>query len=217
MSQLQTDKYTVAWFKLAEFVARKEKERALGIYRLLTHSLHDQAVAYQLEGDLLFSFADAKALDSYTKAAELYEQQGKYIQALAIYEHFITLNPLEVSYAQKLFFLSCLLDQENKKKRALHLWAQALAHTIVEHNNAGSMLEESLSNLESCNQRELYEYTVLALVEKKYKASDVFIDQALEYIKEADASEIDCFIARLTAINTQAGQHAQEYYSKNFF
>ena len=41
--------YSVAWFKLAEFVTRKEKERAFGVYRLLSHSIADRAFAAQLE------------------------------------------------------------------------------------------------------------------------------------------------------------------------
>lgn len=211
MSQLQTDKYTVAWFKLAEFVARKEKERALGIYRLLTHSLHDQAAAYQLEGDLFFAFADAKAFDSYTKAAELYEQQGKYIQAVAIYEHFITVNPLEIAYAQKLFSLACLMDLENKKQRALALWAQAQAHRIMEYNECSSSFEETIGDLELHHKIQLYEYRALALVEKNYKGSNTYIEHVLKYIKQSLVFTNDSFIARLDALNAQMAQYAREY------
>ena len=92
MSQLQTNKFNVAWFKLAEFVARKEKERALGVYRLLVHSLHDESLAAQLEGDLLLAFNDGKALECYEKAACLYERAGKTIQAIAVREHCALLD-----------------------------------------------------------------------------------------------------------------------------
>jgi hypothetical protein len=37
MKQTQVDKHTIAWFKIAECVSRGEKERALGVYRLLSH------------------------------------------------------------------------------------------------------------------------------------------------------------------------------------
>ena len=93
MTQLSSDKFNVAWFKLAEFVARKEKERALGVYRLLAHSLPDEAFAAQLEGDLLLAFNDEKALDSYKRAARLYEVHEKLFQAAAVYEHIIVLLP----------------------------------------------------------------------------------------------------------------------------
>ena len=58
MKHLPSDKYNVAWFKLAECVARGEKEKALGVYRLLVHSLDEPAFIRQLEGDLLLAFKD---------------------------------------------------------------------------------------------------------------------------------------------------------------
>lgn len=102
MTQLPSDKYTMAWFKLAEFVNRKEKERALGIYRLLVHSLQDDAFALQVEADLLLSFGDAKALDKYAQAAEMYIRSGKYIQAAGIYEHCSSLKPEMAHYYAEL-------------------------------------------------------------------------------------------------------------------
>ena len=77
MRQVPSDKYNIAWFKLAEFVSRGEKERALGLYRLLTHSFDDRALTYQLEGDLLLSFNDDSAQDRYRKAAEEYRQSER--------------------------------------------------------------------------------------------------------------------------------------------
>ena len=92
MSQFQANKFNVAWFKLAEFVGRKEKERALGVYRLLVHSLPEESLAAQLEGDLLLAFNDIKALECYVRAAGLYERDGKIIQAIAIREHCTLLD-----------------------------------------------------------------------------------------------------------------------------
>jgi tetratricopeptide (TPR) repeat protein len=87
------DKYTVAWFKLAECIARREKERALGVYRLLAHSFEDHAYRHQLEGDILYSFHDdAQALDTYKKAISLYIQDGRVLQAVALYEHIIGIS-----------------------------------------------------------------------------------------------------------------------------
>ena len=79
MKQFSGDKYNVAWFKLAEFVARGEKERAMGLYRLLVHSFDDSAFAHQLEGDLLLSFDDTQAVEKYLEAAYLYETQDRLI------------------------------------------------------------------------------------------------------------------------------------------
>src|SRR3990172_10433854 len=77
MRQVPAEKYNIAWFKLAEFVARGEKERALGIYRLLIHSFDDKAFSYQLEGDLLSAFNDESARDKYLSAAQLYHKEGR--------------------------------------------------------------------------------------------------------------------------------------------
>lgn len=94
MRQLPSDKYNVAWFKLAEFVARGERERALGLYKLLIHSFDDRALAHQLQGDLLLSFNDkAAAYQCYCDAAGVYKQESRTIEAAAVYEHIILLNP----------------------------------------------------------------------------------------------------------------------------
>ncbi len=78
-------KQVIAWFALAEFVQRKEKERALAVYRLLAHSLaHDVAVAAQLEGDLLQAFNDVRAADAYMRAFEVFEKEGRSVHAASI-------------------------------------------------------------------------------------------------------------------------------------
>jgi len=87
MRVLASGSYNVAWFKLADFVSRGEKERALNIHRLLMHSVQDVAIAYQLEGDILLAFDDDAALDRYHVAANLYKKSGKIQQAISVYEH----------------------------------------------------------------------------------------------------------------------------------
>ncbi len=87
MRVLASGSYNVAWFKLADFVSRGEKERALNIHRLLMHSVQDVAIAYQLEGDILLAFDDDAALDRYHVAANLYKKSGKIKQAISVYEH----------------------------------------------------------------------------------------------------------------------------------
>lgn len=92
MRNSPSDKYNVAWFKLAECVARGEKERALGMYRLLTHSLNDSSLARQLQGDIFLSFNDTPtAIEHYKAAAQLYKQSDRFLEAVAVYEHIATL------------------------------------------------------------------------------------------------------------------------------
>src|SRR5579862_6127334 len=93
MKQTQFDKHTIAWFKIAECVARGERERALGVYRLLIHSFDDPALAQQLEGDIILAFDEpAKAVERYKDAAILYQKSGRLLEAAAVTEHLITLS-----------------------------------------------------------------------------------------------------------------------------
>lgn len=82
-------KTSIAWFKLADVLARGEKERTLSIYRLLIHSIHHDAIKAQLEGDILRSFNDPNAVQSYIKAADLYQKNGEFSLAVVLYESII--------------------------------------------------------------------------------------------------------------------------------
>ena len=94
MKQVPLDRYSVAWFKLAECVSRGEKERALGVYRLLSHSIDDQAFKYQLEGDILLSFNDIQqATEKYLQAINSYKQTERLFEMAALYGHLITIQP----------------------------------------------------------------------------------------------------------------------------
>lgn len=91
MKETVQNKRSLAWFKLTEFVVRGEKERALGIYRLLALSIDNKAFAQQLEGDLLLAFDDPVAEEKYLEAAQLYLEAQQPAIAVAIYEHLINL------------------------------------------------------------------------------------------------------------------------------
>lgn len=83
---------SVAWFKLADLIARKEREKALNVYRLLAHSLQDRAYALQLEGDILWSLDDRNAFERYKHAAYLYQKDKRWVEAIAIYEHLLAIE-----------------------------------------------------------------------------------------------------------------------------
>ncbi len=103
MKQARSDRHTVAWFKLAECISRGEKERALGVYRLLSHSFNDQAVARQLEGDIHLSFNNEKeAIVQYDKAADLYQKSKRLLEAAAVYEHLLTLQGDNVRFRKNI-------------------------------------------------------------------------------------------------------------------
>jgi hypothetical protein len=112
MGHLSTDKYSVAWFKLAEFVARGEKERALGLFRLLAHSFEDAALTAQLEGDLLTAFRDVAAYKSYERAATEYQKTDRVYNAAAVYEHLVLIGETRLTYLEKLTELYAVLCNE---------------------------------------------------------------------------------------------------------
>lgn len=114
MRQIPSEKHNIAWFKLAECVARREQERALGVYRLLSHSLGDRALAQQLAGDLSLAFEDPKtAIEKYEQAARLYQQGGRTYESIAVHKHILTIDP---SHQHSKEQLAQLLDRSKKSK-----------------------------------------------------------------------------------------------------
>jgi hypothetical protein len=120
MRQEQSGKRNVAWFTLAECVSRGEKERALGVYRLLSHSLDDSAVIAQLEGDLLWAFNDTTALEKYYVAATRYQHDGRYREALTVLEHSRTLLPTSRYCLERLIDLALIIHSEERLIEYVH-------------------------------------------------------------------------------------------------
>src|SRR5665213_2107866 len=98
MKQMQFNKHTIAWFKIAECVSRGEKERALGVYRLLSYSFNDNAVARQLEADIYCSFGEHDpAIALYRQAMDLYQKSNRFLEAAAVCEHLMALCPNDLA------------------------------------------------------------------------------------------------------------------------
>ncbi|HZW61113.1 MAG TPA: hypothetical protein VFF04_02720, partial [Candidatus Babeliales bacterium] len=132
MRNAPPDKYNVAWFKLAECVSRGEKERALGVYRLLAHSLHDSAFARQLQGDILLAFNDVTgAIEHYKTAARVYQLEERFLEAAAVYEHLLVLLIDKGDCLAKLVELHGLLGNTAKvSQHASELFALLLANNL---------------------------------------------------------------------------------------
>jgi hypothetical protein len=215
MAQLQLGKHTIAWFKLAEFVVRKEKERALGMYRLLAYSLPDEGLASQLEGDILLSFADDKAIDAYTKAALSYEKNCKLIQAAAVYEHLIALQPYTIDYAYRMLKLYLQIQSEAKILRSLYILAQAL----IEHNKLDEI--EVLSDQVELSIKHrvfLYEYIILWLLEKKIVPESAlygYVEYIITALCNSNDNSLQLFITKLHALNSVLYSYARDYLAKD--
>ena len=136
MKQRGTDKYTIAWFKIADYVSRGEKERALGMYKLLSHSIDNEALRMQLEGDILWTFHDRAAEESYYKAAQLYEKEGNNHAAVCVYEHLLLLSQVvEYYYA----ILALYKKLNNKAYLEKHL--TSLINTLDLEKDYQSMIQ----------------------------------------------------------------------------
>jgi len=114
MKHVPLEKYSIAWFKLSECVARGEKERALGVYKLLSHSIDDAAFAAQLEGDLFLAFEDDAAVEKYCIAAKRYKKKQRFVEAAAVYEHLVALQSDVEDHVLNLILLYQILNFSEK-------------------------------------------------------------------------------------------------------
>lgn len=129
MKQVSADKYTIAWFKIAECVARGEKEKALGVFRLLSHSIDSDALIQQLQGDIFLSFEDYKsAVDSYCQAVESYKKNEKFLQAAALCEQILILEPATWHHAITIIGLYTQLHKQDKINQHIERALDAFLH-----------------------------------------------------------------------------------------
>lgn len=176
MRHLPSDKYNVAWFRLAECVARGEKERALGVYRLLAHSFGDEAFALQLMGDLLLAFDDVEAKEKYNEAARGYMKEGRMLEATSVYEHLVLLEPDNVAY---MVTLAELYRQMSLIGKATFYYQRLFEQALVKNDPDNAL--QQIFHLEALVS--LHEVTILRqklvefLLEKKSMIPDLVLQQ----------------------------------------
>ncbi|MBM3892863.1 hypothetical protein FJ365_00500 [Candidatus Dependentiae bacterium] len=105
---------SLAWFKLADLIARGEREKALSVFRLLAHSLSDKAYVLQIEGDILWFMDSAASIEKYKQAAFLYQKEKRWTDAIAIQEHVYTMRPDAFDPLATLLVLYALVDWPEK-------------------------------------------------------------------------------------------------------
>lgn len=208
----KSEKYNIAWFKLAEFVSRGEKERALGIYRLLTLSINDPALILQLEGDILLAFNDINAITQYSKAAKLYLQDSRIIEAVSIYEHIITIKPESLEFYQNLLDLYKKLDLSNKVILTLK---RILLISLNESSiYTGLRYLKELENLTGTNDLvDYYKEIVFTLIKNKESKEIIFgyTKKIVDiYFKENDTS-LHIFISKVETLDPHLHSQIIEY------
>ncbi len=213
MKQLPSEGYSVAWFKLADCIARGEKERALGVYRLLSHSFDDPALARQLRGDILLSFKDERAQEAYQEAAVLYRERNRLIEAAAVYEHLVTLDSHNLFYRIQIIELYQQLGIASKVTSYLYQlvddlmvqdqWKKAIEIT-EQYETAGDLTFTA----------QLYEKVLFYLINK-----DLLPDTILEHAKKAidawleldNQQAINRMLAKLQDVDEKIHAYVRDY------
>jgi hypothetical protein len=218
MRYIPTDKYTVAWFKLAECVAKGEKEKAFGVYRLLMHSLEDKAYAHQLEGDLLGAFHDERALEKYEHAAQLYVINHRPKEAIALYEELVLMN-LDNARA-----MHCLLELYNKHKKPEQYAPKIirLAQLFIAKKNL-SPIERLIDMLPSCTASDETAKSSIELctqIVQKEEAESHVIEKvvqktALYVTSQVNTHLLEQLLSELKQINSHWYQCARDYITSN--
>ena len=205
MRNVPPDKYNVAWFKLAECVSRGEKERALGVYRLLAHSLSDSAFARQLQGDILFSFNDTiGAVEHYRKAAQLYQQDERFLEAAAVYEHIVVLAQDKQEFLYHLIELYRLLGMPGK----MGFHGQALCLLLLnsaQYSNALVLLDNLAQQVQPQDISPLRYQVLTTLARNDYELT-LAIERHIaihitDLIKGDEPGELQRFITALETTN----------------
>lgn len=162
MKQTQSDKHSIAWFKIAEYVSRGEKERALGVYRLLSHSFNDDAVARQLEGDIHFACDELGfAIPLYIQSMHSYQKSQRFLEAVAVCEHLIMMQQNDVSFHREAIKLYYVLSNMAKVHEHIEKTLDIILAAEQKH-----IIQEFLSFL-SGYSNELHEYALKYLKKEK--------------------------------------------------
>ena len=204
--------YTIAWFKLADFVARGEKERALMVLKLLMHSIQDEAVPYQLEGDVLLAFDDDAALDRYHVAANLYKKSGKIKQAASIYEH-VSVFKEDEGILEALFDVYFLLQNDHGMldtfSRLAKVCLQNNKFDLISHLYYRYLLEcqEMLHGLLGIRF-----VKALILYDTTNKQLHSYLQQTIDMLEQSNKKEdLSIFLSQLEGLNKWLYIYAQEY------
>ncbi len=211
MRQVRSDKSNVAWFALAECISRGEKERALGVYRLLSHSFDDCALKVQLEADILWSFRDEGAIKKYQEAAEMFAKERRLLEATAVFEHVVTLVPRSLYALDTLIQLYVAMGQPIK----------ALSHTftfleVAAANKEVSRMRDVVQQLEQVLEPEpraqLYQQFTIALLKQDAPSHElvlVSMKKAIDLLLMHNQSRaLQQFLSQIQAMNQRYYQQA---------
>ncbi|MFZ5954626.1 MAG: tetratricopeptide repeat protein [Candidatus Dependentiae bacterium] len=214
MRQVSSDKYTIAWFKLAECVARGEREKALGVYRLLSHSIDDPAYTLQLEADILWTFNDYEtAISKYHESAVMYKAQQKYSQAFSVWEQILLLVPDHIPTLETVVALSLELKEYTKLKSYSELLYQVYEtqHSYEKLINLVETIEPYISLSE---QITWYRKTVLLVIHQIPEATEMvnkILRKTIDLIHRDNSEQLSLFVSTIKSISERYYQETVWY------
>lgn len=217
MKQTQFDKHTIAWFKIAECVSRGEKERALGVYRLLSHSFNDNAIARQLEADIYCSFGDIdQAVLLYRQAMELYHKSQRFLEAAAVGEHLVYMRPAELLLYREMLQLYIALGMLPKVRLYLKKLIDFLAQR-QQWYEIKNIVIDCAGFSDNFGRTHLYGDAVVAAYQVgcPWDIVEHCIEQALDNLCLADDEKcVQHFISALQLCSDELHNYAMTYVAK---
>lgn len=207
----------VAWFKLAEFIRRGEKERALSLYRLLIHSISDEPFLKKLEADIWFLFSPKKSEVYYHEAAHAYLKADKKMEALFIFELLGERYPVSSQYYEQVIRLAGDLDdQEKKKNYQKKLYQSHLKNGAIEKGLA--LFKELEKQLKDADTFTFHKELVLQALKHNYAEQKVIktsLQKALDgLIRTAPKADLQQFLSLVEELNQAWHKDAVAYLSK---
>ena len=157
----------IGWFKLAQMVSRGEKEKALGLFKLLSYSFDDTAYILQIEGDLLQSFDDKEAVTKYQQAAFLYKKEKRVAASIAVYEHLLTLEPFNYVFLSMMLELYARLNWPEKYVDILERIAKGYTGKQVSKDQVETMVKNSFDVMLSEHSRSVVQSLKETVSKKK--------------------------------------------------
>ncbi len=202
-----SEKSSVAWFKLAEYVGRGERERALTLYRLLIHSLVDQAFVKKLEADLWLSFDALEAEQCYRTAAEMYAKANKYEEAFQIYQLLYNHYTFTIVDFERCVELAVIVGLKVKEQ----FFAQQLMSAFIEKasfDDARRLFFRYQNCMTSEQCLNFYMTFIFKALQASYHETDKlreFVDATVISFKaKQDAVGLENFLQRVAIINQGA-------------
>lgn len=216
MVQLASEKSSVAWFRLAECVGRKEKERALIMLRLLVHAITDKAYVAQLEGDLLWAFRDERAVDSYKRAIAIYEETHRVQDALQVYEQLIAILGPDVHLLVKMVEIYQTLGYEAKMLCSATQLMRLLVHEKKQEYAQQLIAQWHFTPLSIATVLEVF---LVELFEQSIYLSplqlDYYLQQVLQgFLQDVGGLKLNLFLTKLAVMYPPAYEQASQLLAK---